>query len=279
MLKHFTKTNMLFFIGIIISAWVLIKIISLYQAIKPTPITYWRVSDENSQQVLNHQRWQEILSTYLQERPDGSGRRFNYQGVTQADKAKLEQYLMQLQRIKPRQLNQNEQLAYWINLYNALTVNLVIKHFPIESIKEIGDGITGPWNMSIATVEGMSLTLNNIEHGILRGIWKDNRIHYVINCASIGCPDLPSTPIVSENINQQLNQGAIRFINQEKALHFIEGTLILSSIYNWFSDDFGANNQILLQHLMQYAKPVLKTKLRQYEGEIDFTYNWKLNSF
>lgn len=255
-----------------------VKVYNLFQAMQPNPIVFWQVSNEDNQQTIDHQLWQDFLEKYLSNNIDKNIHEFDYQQVTTEDKAQLTQYLMQLQNTDPREYNKNEQLAFWANLYNALTIDIVLKHFPIESIKDIGDGYTGPWNKKLITIAGQPLTLNNIEHGILRGIWKENRIHYVINCASIGCPDLPLIPLSGSSIEQQLEQAATRFINQPKGVHFIGNTLVASNIYNSFSVDFGDTNQALIEHLNQYAAPALSAKLSDFNGDITFEYNWKLNA-
>jgi hypothetical protein len=250
----------------------------LYQAISPNPISFWQDSNDENKQPIDHQLWGELLTTYLSQNAAQDIRTFNYGKVTSQDKAKLQDYLAQLQNIDPRDYQKNEQLAYWSNLYNALTINVVLKHYPIDSIKDIGDGITGPWNINLATVVGKSLTLNQIEHGILRALWQDNRVHYVINCASVGCPDLPSQPLNGSNIEQQLTTAATRFINQSKGVKFEGNNLVLSSIYHWFSVDFGENEQQLLIHLTRHAEPSLNQKIKAFKGNIEYDYNWKLNA-
>lgn len=250
----------------------------LYQAVSPNPIIFWQASSAVNKQVIDHQLWRDLLKTYVLEDTGQGSRTFNYSMVTPQDKAKLHEYLSKQQQIDPRDYQKNEQLAYWINLYNALTIDLVLKNYPIESIKDIGDGITGPWNIELAIVAGQPMTLNQIEHGILRGLWKDNRVHYVINCASIGCPDLSMQPITGSTIEQQLNEAAVRFINQPKGVQLNGNTLVLSSIYNWFMVDFGESEEQLLRHLTQYAKPPLNKKIANFKGAIEYDYNWKLSA-
>lgn len=255
-----------------------VKAYLLYQTISPNAISFWQKSNTSSKKVINHARWAEILSKYLSGDGNQGVRTFNYQGVTEADKVEMRLYLQHLQSIDPRDYHKNEQLAYWVNLYNALTIDIVLKHYPIKSIKDIGSSITGPWNITLANIAEQPLTLNQIEHGILRGLWQDKRIHYVINCASIGCPDLPLTPLTGQEVEQQLDSAAKRFINQSKGVNVVGKTLMLSSIYSWFSADFGHDEQQLIAHLKQYASPVLKKKLEKFNGVTEFNYNWKLNA-
>ncbi|RYV04161.1 hypothetical protein SOPP22_01260 [Shewanella sp. OPT22] len=267
--------------GIVFSA-LLIKGYSLYSAITPNAISYWAVSDKSNKQQIDHTLWQTILDGYLVEIKTEGVRAFNYAQVTQADKKALKDYLQQLESIDPRTLNKNEQLSFWVNLYNALTIDVVLDHYPVTSIKDIGDGITGPWNMELLTIAGQPITLNQIEHKILRPIWQDPRIHYVINCASVGCPDLPNMAFSSENVDSQLNKAATRFINQTKAVDINNNQLKLSSIYSWFSQDFGNNQAELIQHIQTFAKPALRSQLKAIASDknssINFDYDWKLNA-
>lgn len=270
------KWRYVFYIGAIMFFLLSIKAYSLFRATWPIAIPYWQESNESSQERLDHNQFNRFLATYL---TNGSElHTVHYQQVTDSDKQKLTDYLAYLQTFDPRRLNKNEQLAYWINLYNGLIINMVLNHYPITSVRKIGDGFTGPWNIEQATIAGKTVSLNQIEHGILRPIWQDNRIHYVINCASIGCPDLPLTVFSSENIDQQLNSAAIRFVNQSKGVNLVNNQLILSSIYKWFSDDFGETSQDTLNHIKRFAHPSLKSQLDSFSGDITYDYDWGLNA-
>ena len=272
-----TKVNYAIIALAIVVIIVAIKGYQFYQSISPNPIEHWQASNEQNKQSIDHHLWEVFLAKHLHENVSKGIYQFDYDKVTALDKKNLSQYLEHLQGIDPRVYRKNVQLAYWANLYNALTIDIVLKHYPIESIKDIGNGITGPWNMKLINIAGQPLTLNEIEHGILRALWQDNRIHYVINCASVGCPDLPKYALVGKNIEQQLEQAAKRFINQTKGVEFVGDKLIISSIYNWFKKDFANNDSELLSHLSQYANAELKTQLMSYQGDIDYQYNWELN--
>jgi len=270
------KVRYLIVIALVISITVGWKAFTLYQATLANAISQWDSSDENNFQAIDHSLWQGILTKYVKINADNS-HAFDYANVSVNDQSKLGHYLTQLQKIDPRDYRKNEQLAYWVNLYNALIIDLVLKHYPLESVKEIGDGFTGPWNLELATVANTPISLNNIEHGILRPLWQDMRIHYVINCASIGCPDLPKKALSSTHIDAQLNAAAKRFINQKKAIDFGQNKLVLSSIYDWFSVDFGASQAMLFKHLIDYADLDLKQQLIQFKNTPEYAYNWKLN--
>lgn len=262
----------------VIFCGLMLKGYTLYQAVLPNPIFYWQTSNENNQDYVDHILWAKLLEKYLVENTDAGVREFSYRQVSQQDKIMLTEYIQYLQSLDPRKYRKDVQLAYWANLYNAQTINLILSHYPIESIKDIGNGFTGPWNLEHLTVAGKSLSLNQIEHGILRALWQDKRIHYVVNCASVGCPDLPALPLRGASIGQQLEQAATRFINQPKGVDFKKNKLKLSSIYHWFSMDFGDSENELLLHLKQYAKPKLKAQLSTFSGDIEYDYNWALNA-
>ncbi len=132
--------------------------------------SYWNVSNENSTQVIDHSAWQNILDHNLV--TEGENHLFRYASISDKDKQTLNQYLQSLAKLDPRQLNRQEQFAYWVNLYNALTVKLIIDNYPIESITKLGGLFSfGPWNEKVRSINTVPLTLNDIEHRILRPIW------------------------------------------------------------------------------------------------------------
>ena len=128
------------------------------------------------------------------------------------------------------------------------------------------------------SVAGEKLTLNDIEHRILRPIWRDARVHYVVNCASVGCPDLPAHALQAETTETILQQAAKNYINSERGVTISAGKITVSSIYDWFYDDFGTRDRDIFDHLRDYATPDLRQKLDAI-GEIsDTAYDWSLNS-
>ncbi|WBA80313.1 DUF547 domain-containing protein [Endozoicomonas sp. GU-1] len=236
---------------------------------------FWDKSNPESSAVINHHLWQEILDTYLALRPGGN--RFRYGLVSQEDRDKLDKYLTDMATLDPRTYSLAEQKAYWINVYNALTVDLVLEHYPVKSITKIGPWYQfGPWDMDITQVAGQNLTLNDIEHRILRPLWDDSRIHYAVNCASIGCPDLSPTVFTADNTEPMLDELARRFIRQEKGMSWVEGKLTLSRIYEWYEQDFVDQAGVVL-HLRQFASQANAQRLKKYTGTIQYQYDWRLN--
>ncbi|MGB1799536.1 MAG: DUF547 domain-containing protein [Gammaproteobacteria bacterium] len=242
-------------------------------------IEFWSPSNENSTIVVDHTAWQNLLDTYLDGKHPSGINRFNYAKVNKKDLKALGNYIKQLQKINPHDLNRAEQMAYWINLYNALTVELIVKNHPVKSITKLGEGFFafGPWDDVVTNVQGQELTLNDIEHGILRPFFKDERIHYAVNCASMGCPNLAATAYTASNTEQLLEEGAKQYVNHDRGVSFEKGELKVSSIYHWYKVDFGGNDQSLIKHLIRYAEPDLAKKLSAYQGDIDHDYDWALN--
>ena len=249
-------------------------------------IPAWDASDENSVARIDHSAWQDILNDYLRVHDSGVNR-FDY-GALKAhagDFAKLASYLASLQSLDPRDYSRAEQKAYWINFYNALTVQVVADAYPVKSIKDISESLLGslgifggPWDDVHANVAGRDLTLNNIEHGILRPIWRDNRIHYAVNCASYGCPNLCPTAFTADNAEELLEAGARAYVNHPRGVEFMDDDfIVISSIYKWYAADFGGTEKSVIEHLVKYADKALATRLRKFAGSVDYEYDWSLN--
>ena len=235
----------------------------------------WDKSDESSLKTIDHSAWSDLLSRYLRTYPDGA--LFAYSKVSKKDREKLQAYLASLMALDPRRYNRKVQLAYWINLYNALTVELILENYPVKSITKIGPWYKfGPWNEKVAEGAGVPLTLNDIEHRILRPIWRDKRIHYVLNCASKGCPDLADKAYTGATVEAMMSQAEKRFIQQEKGVDFIDGKLTLSRIYEWYAADFGSR-EALLRYITQNSRLAMATRIDNYKGEVIYQYRWSLN--
>jgi hypothetical protein len=243
------------------------------------PWDMWIIADQTNPASIDHSGWQQVLNLYLVDDAADGINRFDYAGFTIADRVRLDEYISRLAAIDPRDYKRIEQLAYWINLYNAVTVQVVLENYPVQSIRSIQGGLLspGPWNEPLVTVAGQSLSLNDIEHRILRPIWQDARIHYVVNCASLGCPDLAAQVYTAANAEQMLDAGARAYINHPRGVELVDGKLRLSSIYNWYDVDFGSNQAERIEHLRTFAEPELKNQLNAYKGKINYAYDWQLN--
>ena len=242
----------------------------------------WEKHDPASTQTIDHSLWDKFLKRNLVA-PHPSGiNRVRYTGVAPEDRKALKGYLKNLQSLPISSYNRAEQKAYWINLYNGLTVDLVLSRLPIESIRDVnispGLFVRGPWGAKLLTVEEEKLSLDDIEHRILRPIWKDNRVHYAVNCASLGCPNLQPDALTSANTEALLESGAREYVNHPRGLVINNGKLRVSSIYVWFQEDFGGSAEGLMEHWSKYAKQVLAEALKSYSGGLEHDYDWRLNA-
>ncbi|KPK22703.1 MAG: hypothetical protein AMJ61_16985, partial [Desulfobacterales bacterium SG8_35_2] len=135
----------------------------------------------------------------------------------------------------------------------------------------------GPWDAKLLTVEGENISLNDIEHRILRPIWQDNRVHYAVNCASLGCPNLQPYSFTSKNLDKLLEKAAEDFINHPRGVSFINNRLLVSSIYFWFMEDFGGTESGIIEHLRRYLNSGNLKKLDIVQKKIRHQYDWSLN--
>jgi len=245
-------------------------------------ISGWDASDESNVERIVHGPWQDILDGYVD--PDSSGvNLLDYAALAAdpADATTLAGYLEYLEGIDPRDYSRAEQMAYWINFYNALTVKIVLDAYPVDSIKEIHEGVvplTGPWRDVHANVAGQDLTLDQMEHGILRPIWQDRRIHYAVNCAAYGCPHLIETAFTATNTESLLEAGARAYVNSPRGVDVVDDDfIVLSSIYDWYIEDFGGTEESVIEHLIDYADGELAAFLGGFEGAIEYDYDWNLN--
>ncbi|MEE4186586.1 MAG: DUF547 domain-containing protein [Gammaproteobacteria bacterium] len=239
----------------------------------------WSSHDADSAATVDHSVWQTLLDTYLLA-PHSSGiNRFRYGAVSAADRERLRDYIAGLAAVDPRRLNRAEQQAYWINLYNAVTVGLVVDNYPVASIRRVKGGLlrTGPWDEPVVTVLDVTLSLNDIEHGILRPVYRDPRIHYAINCASLGCPNLAPRAYTGTTLDADLDAAARGFVNAPRGVLLTSSVLRLSAIYDWFAADFGPDQAGLLRHLQRYADPQLAAQLADFSGAVEYAYDWALN--
>ena len=243
----------------------------------------WEKFDSLNITTIDHSDWQAILDTYLVTDDPSGIHLFDYQALQEntADRQRLNQYLEQLQELDPRQYARDVQMAYWINLYNAVTIRVVVDAYPVESIMQINNGKnpnSGPWKDIHVTVAEIPLTLDNIEHDILRPIWQDNRIHYAVNCASLGCPNLASRAFTAANLEQLLDENAKEFVNHLRAVELLDEAFgVTSSLYFWYMEDFGDSEAGVLAHLQKYADEDLAKQLEDFDGSLDHEYDWRLN--
>lgn len=241
----------------------------------------WQRHDPAAGATLDFTAWDALLGRVVSRHDDGINR-VDYAALAGPKAAALQRIVAELAAVEISRFNRDQQQAYWINLYNALTVKVVLDHYPVDSIRDIdispGLFADGPWGAKLATVEGERLSLDDIEHRILRPIWKDPRIHYAVNCASIGCPDLMPRAFTAGNTEALLDAGARRYVNHPRGARVADGRLVVSSIYRWFEVDFGGSEQGVIAHLQRHADAVLRAALQGVDAIADDRYDWRLNA-
>lgn len=233
--------------------------------------------------TVDHGAWTTLLAKYVVPGADGVNL-VDYAKLKADGHAALDAYIASLEAIDPAALDRPEQFAFWANLYNAKTVDIVLDAYPVPSIKNVSLGGTvlanftgGPWKAKVVKVSGMELSLDDIEHGILRPIFKDPRIHYAANCASFGCPNLQTEAFTGAKLEAQLDAAAAAYINHPRGITVKAGKITASGIYNWYAVDFGGNDEGVLAHAKKYASPELAAKLGRIKTIAEYDYDWRLN--
>ena len=240
-----------------------------------------KMSEKSKMMAEKPNLWRNVLVNHTNKDADGLVR-FDYASLKASpnDMAALNSYIDELAAQKPSTFESKEAMAYWANLYNALTVRIVAENYPVKSIRKIKSGLLpGPWKRDLVTVEGEELSLDNIEHDIMRPTFKTPLVHYMVNCASIGCPNLKETPWDAKTLDADLEVAARAFVNSPRGVTLnSKGRLAASSIYKWFQKDFGGSQQGVLEHLAQYANEDTASLLKGRTKIDKFEYDWGVNA-
>ena len=194
------------------------------------------------------------------------------------DEPDLDRYLVQLEKVDPDLLDRAEQMAFYINAYNAWTIKLILENYPgVKSIKDLGSLFQSPWKKKFVKLNAKTIHLDHIEHEILRPVFRDPRIHFAVNCASRSCPPLLDEPFTGPELERQLEDAAISFINDPQS-NFIDGDrLYVSRIFKWFGEDF--DNDIL-GYFRSYARGELAKQIAKAGKTLRIKYldyDWSLN--
>lgn len=213
-------------------------------------------------QKINHNHWTSLLETHV----DSKGN-VDYKGFAN-DLDKLDIYLNLLSENKPQNsASKEEKLAYWINVYNAFTAKLIVNHYPVKSIKDIKQ----PWDQKFFKIDGEAMSLNHVEHEILRKM-NEPRIHFAIVCASYSCPKLQNKAFTADNLDEQLTNATKEFLADETRNKISEKSIKISKIFDWFKKDFTQDGS-LFDFLNKYTDVTISPKAKKRYLE----YNWALN--
>lgn len=225
----------------------------------------------------NHSEFDVLLKKYV------SNGLVSYKGF-QSDDAALTKYLDSLSKVSESDYNtftEKEKLAFLINAYNAFTIRLILDHYPLSSITDIGSPISSlnlvrgtPWKKEFFTLLGKKRHLDWIEHEKLRKDFSEPRIHFAIVCASIGCPQLVAKAYTSKDLDSQLNEGKLNFLKDPKKNYYdkAKNTLYLSQIFNWFQGDFTKKGT-----LIEFVQEGFSDKIDPKANIKYLEYSWSLN--
>ncbi|MEO8002284.1 MAG: DUF547 domain-containing protein [Arenimonas sp.] len=237
-----------------------------------------------------HGQWDALLKQHVQWNKTGTASSVDYAGFAK-DRAKFEQYLKSLDVVSRQEYSQwplNEQQAFLINAYNAHTVQLILTRYPkLESIKDLGSLFSSPWKREFFSLLGEKRSLDDVEHKLLRGDkrYQEPRIHFAVNCASIGCPALRDEAYTGAKLASQLEDQTIRFLSDSSRNRFDmkTGKYSVSRIFDWYQKDFDQYTGGVKSFLIRYADktekyPAILSYIKNNNFTIDyFTYDWSLN--
>ncbi len=281
--RLFSSRVITWLVGLLAVYFICLYSTSLQAAPKAEQIDYWNDHEAGSVMVVNHSPWQVIIDSYLDSEHESGVFRFDYEAVSSTDKGKLDSYLDYLQSIDPRQLNRNEAMAYWINAFNASLVRLIIggvQNSNIDSVRDLRAGAftAGPWRRKVLDIAGQRLSFDDIEHGILRPIYADPRVHFAMSAACMSCPNLQPQVFLGTQIEDQLAQAQADYLNHERTVKLENGRLTISRIFDWYSSDFGESDDRVRSYILENIDSELAETLGAVEsGGIKYQFDWKLN--
>jgi len=212
--------------------------------------------------TFSHSRWNKLLQQFVSENGN-----VYYQKIRE-DRFQLDIYIDHLSHNLPtEEWSKNEKLSYWINAYNALTIDLILRNYPTKSIKNIKD----PWDQRLWQFGDKWINLNDIEHKILRKM-NEPRIHFAIVCASISCPKLQNEAFTANNLEEQLTNATKEFLADTSKNELSKDNIKLSKIFKWFKKDFEQDGS-LIDFLNQYSDVSISNSAKKNYTD----YNWDLN--
>jgi len=253
-----------------------------FSAPKSKLIEFWNDHEANSRIDVNHDDWQSILSEYVEDQHPSGISRFNYEAVTAADALKLKAYIDYLELLEPRQLNLAEAQAYWINLYNALLLDKVVDTYQEGSTRAVNRLLKGRlrstnWGRNITKVALQNLSLDDIEHGILRPMWNDPRIHFVITSGALSGANIIKTAFNGDNNEELLEQSKLDFFSHQKSAYVDGKRIVLNSMFNWYRDDFATDKDSLLRYIRTNVSEEVRKSMEGL-SRIRYEYVWALNA-
>jgi Protein of unknown function, DUF547 len=260
-----------------------------------TATAAWAVCRPAAAQAFDHGHgaWTVLLRKHVVPLQGGQASQLRYAGMA-ADRTALKAYLDSLSALSLASfdgLTKPQQMAFLINAYNAYTVELILTRYPkLASIKDLGSLFQSPWKPKFVPLLGGKVSLDQIEHEMLRarGRYDDPRVHFAVNCASIGCPALREEAFVAERLEAQLDEQALRFMSDRSRNRYApaSGQLEVSKIFDWFGEDFRLGHKGITSEKAFFARyanvladtPADREAVRGQKAGVSFLdYDWKLN--
>lgn len=229
----------------------------------------------SSAPAADHSVFDTLLKRYVR----GSSVDYKSWSENAQDWGALRGYIGALEGAQPSQMERSDALAFWINLYNATTLNLILDNYPVKSIKDIGGALSSPWKKELVAVEGKKLTLNQIENDIIRPSFLEPRIHFALNCAAKSCPPLRAGAFAGPDLEGQLEEQTRTFLG-EAGTNYVgpKGELHLSKIFEWYGDDFKEAKGSVVDFVAPYFPALAARAPNSKDPAVTFgDYNWKLN--
>jgi len=206
----------------------------------------WASNDPSNAETVDHESWQALLDDYLVTDTDSGVNLFDYGGLLDDDRQPLDDYVDMLVEQNPLTLNPVEQKAYWINLYNAATVQLILDNYPLRTITKLGESVTD---------------------------------YFAVNCASIGCPNLAAEAFTASDLDEQLDAVSEEYLAHPRGLELEGETLKLSTLFEWYASDFGSNQSEVLATLGKHTSEDITQALANFKGSPNYEYDWSLNGY
>ena len=233
----------------------------------------WAKDNPDSTKQIPHQKWQDIIDRYLDVSAEDQIYRFDYGGISSDDKDKLESYIADLSGIDPRDYNKDEQLAYWINLYNASVVSIVLRVEPENSVRSV----SRIWKRKRFKIARQKMSLADIEHGVIRPLSNDPRVNFGFFHGTVGAGNILPVAFTGDNLDALLEENVRSFITQSSRGVDIQGnTLQVSSMFDWYRSDFGGSDDDVKNFIKQYVSSEIASAIDQTTS-IAYQYDWELN--
>jgi hypothetical protein len=240
--------------------------------IKANYWAFWDKSDEANQRIIDHAQFDMLLQSYVLPDHQSGINRFRYGDIKRADRKQLNRYIKKLSRLDPTEYSRREQKAYWLNLYNALTIREVLRLYPIDTMP-----IAQFKDRQLVSINRTKLSLNDIQNRILRPIWQDRKVLFGLSCATLGCPNIQAEAFTGSNSKALLRKSTREFINHPRGLVLHKQQMKASKLFDWYSDDFGSDKN-MIKFLAHYADDRKALYLLGFQGQINYAFDTRLNS-